>query len=315
LDCLAGFSLRGDQGFMIDEGQAKQSIHKILRVPGKFRDFRIDVNDAGRRYAVKEPLLALLLDLGLPHISKEGHLYFDEHDLYNICLDLRLPGVQWRFMRLWPRFLNRARQDPGAAYEFTVRAACPQPGHADPCDFRFNPEMNRNLRVEQVSPQEFQFQGIPVSEAYDFGTSIEPVITEACRLQFHSLPSELAYDMKFLNESSLASCQSAALWLAEIATRHAIEARPAVGLFVSVPYSVGHVWLEIRVADGWKHADPFFLNTLARWGVIQLSDWPLSRSPQCAVLHLTSGTSLDEPLVWHRGDWGHSGVIATRARM
>jgi hypothetical protein len=297
---------------MIEETQVKQSIEKVLRVPGKYREFRADVNEADRRFAIKEPLLALLLDLGIPHISRAGNLCFDENDLFNISLDLRLPCVHWRFMRLWPKFLDLARQNTGAAYEFTVRAACPKPGHAGPCDFRFNSKIKSTLKVDRVSHLVFQFRGSPISEEYDFGESIAPIITEACRLQFYRLPNELTYDMQFLNDSGLATCQSAALWLAQVASRHGIDARPAVGLFVSVPYSVMHVWLEIRAGDGWKHADPFFLNSLARWGMIQLSDWPLSRSPRSAFFHLVSGTVLDEPLVWHHDDWGYSDAIATK---
>jgi hypothetical protein len=215
-------------------------------------------------------------------------------------------------MRLWPRFLNLARQNAGSVYEFTARATCPQPGHAGLCDFRFNSNIKSDLKVDRISRQVFQFLGSPLSGGYDFGESISPIIAEACRLQFYLLPSELTYDMKFLNDSGLATCRSATLWLTQVAARNGIEARPAVGLFVSVPYSVMHVWLEIHVSDGWKHADPFFLNSLARWGVIQLSDWPLSHSPRSAFFRLASGTILDEPLVWHEGDWGHSCTIATR---
>lgn len=87
---------------------------------------------------MKESLLDLLLDLGLPHVSKGGHLYFDGYDLFNVNVDLRLPGVRWRFMRGWSRFLNLAHQDVNSVYKFTVRTACPRPGHAGPCDFRFN---------------------------------------------------------------------------------------------------------------------------------------------------------------------------------
>jgi hypothetical protein len=76
---------------MIDEAHVTQSIERILRVPGKYREFHTDINEANRRFAVKEPLLALLLDLGLPHVSRSGHLYFDGYDLFNVSLDLRLP--------------------------------------------------------------------------------------------------------------------------------------------------------------------------------------------------------------------------------
>lgn len=296
---------------MTREDQVQQSVRKVCLVPDRYREFCINVIDAERRFAVKGPLLAELLDLGLPHRRKGDQLYLDNYDLLNISLDLRLPGVQWRFMQLWARSLNFALRNRNAAYKFTIRASCPEPGHAGPCDFKLNPKFDDKIKVERISKQKFEFQGRPISDSYDFGDSIEPIITEACRLQFHALPNELSYDMGFLNDSGLASCQSATLWLAQFATRHGIVARPAMGLFVSVPYSPQHIWLEIRVDDEWKHADPFFLNSLARWGLIRLSDWPLSRSPRFAIFHLASDILLEGPLVWHQDDFAHWGAVAT----
>jgi hypothetical protein len=298
---------------MIEQSQAGQSIEKILRVPGKYRRFDTSVAHADRIYAVKGALLTLLLDLGLPHVIRGDNLYFDDQDLSNLCMDLKLPGVQWRFMRLWPRFLDLARKDAGKAYEFTVRTTCPRPGHAGPCEYRFNDEFEKNITKLQRSERSFEFRGSPISEDYDFGASIDQIIAEASRLEFHALPTELADDMKFLNDTGLANCQSANRWLSNVAARYGIEARPAVGLFVSVPFSVMHVWLEIRVGDEWKHADPFFLNALARWGIVQPDDWPLSRSPRSVVFHMARGEVASQPLVWHQHDWGHPDSIGTRA--
>jgi hypothetical protein len=296
---------------MSEEERARQSIEKVCRIPEKYRKFYCDVDEAKRRYAVKQPLLGLLLDLGLPHISHGEQLYFDYSDLRNISLDMRLPSAQWRFMRLWSRSLNRARQNVASVYEFTVRPACPHPGHAGPCDFEFNSKLKSDLEMQNISQGAFRFRGSLVSEEYDFGASIDAIITEAFRLEFHWLPPELFHDMKFLNDSGLANCQSATRWLAEVAAHHDIQARPAIGLFVSVPYSVRHVWLQIRVGDDWKHADPFFLNSLARWEIIQRDDWPLSRSPQSAVFHLASGPLIDEPMVWHQGEWMRWAAVLT----
>lgn len=295
---------------MLEEAQIRWSVEKVCLVPGKYRDFSVDTNDAERRFAVKAPLLAALLDFGLPHTINAGQLYFNDYDLLNIGLDLRLPNMQWRFMRLWPRFLNSAIQRKDPTYKFVINFTCPQPGHAGPCDFKFNPEFGRRIKVE-MGGQAFQFHERPISEMYDFGDSIEPIITEARRLRFHVLPDEVSYDMKFVRDSGLANCQSASLWLAEVGARHGISARPATGFFISVPYSVRHVWLEIQVGNEWKHADPFFLNVLAQWGVVQPGDWPLSCSPRSAVLHLASDLLLDEPLVLHQGGWAGGGAIVT----
>lgn len=296
---------------MTEEMQIQQSVDKVCRVPGTYRDFSIDTNDAERRFAVKESLLTALLDFGLPHTANEGQLYFDELDLLNIGNDLRLPNARWRAMRMWPRFLRSTAQRKNSLYKFNIQAECPQPGHAGPCNFKFNPKFESRINAEKVSLQEFQFQDRPLSEMYDFGDSIDPIITEACRLKFHLLPNEMSRDMKFVQDSGLANCQSASVWLAAVGARHGIAVRPATGFFISIPYSLQHVWLEIRVGNEWKHADPFFLNTLVKWGVVQLSDWPLSRSPRSAVLPLGSDMLLDEPMIFHQVASASVGAITT----
>jgi hypothetical protein len=296
---------------MPEETQIRQSVEKVCRVPGTYRCFSVDANDAERRFAVKESLLATILDFGLPHASREGQLHFDELDLLNIGNDLRLPNARWRAMRMWPRFLSSTATRKDSLYKFRVHADCPQPGHSGPCDFTFNPKFENKVNPEKAAEQDFQFQARPLSEMYDFGDSIDPIIAEACRLKFHLLPHEMSRDMKFVQDSGLANCQSASVWLAAVGARHGIAVRPAAGFFISIPYSLQHVWLEIQVGNEWKHADPFFLNTLAQWGVVQQSDWPLSRSPRSAVLHLGSDMLLDEPLVLHQVAKASVGTITT----
>jgi hypothetical protein len=296
---------------MLEETQIRASVEKVCKVPDKYRDFSVDTSDAERRFAIKAPLLAALLDFGLPHTTNEGQLSFNDYDLLNIGLDLRLPNLHWRFMRLWPRFLSAARKRQDPVYNFTLHFACPEPGHAGSCDFKFNPKFEDKVKAERVSPQTFQFQQRPISEMFDFGDSIEPIIAEACRLKFHVLPGEISSDMKFVRDSGLANCQAASLWLTGVGARYGISVRPATGFFISIPYSVRHAWLEIRVGNEWKHADPFFLNVLAQWGLVQPSDWPLSCSPRSAVLHLASDTLLDEPLIFHRLGWARAGAIVT----
>src|SRR6202034_1241357 len=106
-------------------------------------------------------------------------------------------------------------------------------------------------------------------------------------------------DMGFLNESKLANCHSATNWLMEVSAKNEIPVREARGLFVSVPYSSPHSWLEVNVEGSWHHADPFFLNALAGWGVVDRREWPPTHSPQFLVLHLASGPVV--PMIRHRG--------------
>jgi hypothetical protein len=296
---------RGNELLQIET--AELSVAKLKRVPDKYREFSCDVDNAARRYSVKGPLLEFLLDLGLPHIGRGDHLLFDSNDLSNVSLDLELPTGHRHSMRLWSRSLYFARKVGKVSYEFTVKAGCPQPGHTGLCDYKFDSRIEEKVKISESPGGIFRFRGHPVDDFFDFGDLIAPLVSEAQRLQFHVLPLELASDMGFLNETGLANCQSATLWLMQVAARHGILIRPAMGLFVSVPYSVRHLWLQISAENEWKHADPFFLNALVRWGVVERGDWPLTQSPRYAVLHLSSELFLRAPLLWHGNEpapWG-----------
>ena len=290
------------QNLPVSEETAKASIAKVNRIPVNYKTHECAVDDAGNRYAVNEQLLADLLDLGLSHTLKDGQLFVEDNDLWTISLDLKLRNPHTRQLKFFTQFLNATKKDGSSTYSFSAPPTCPRPGHAGPCSFEFESSMSRQVRLGGVTPT-IQFAGQPIADAYDFGESIAPLVSEAERLQFYKVPDELASDMKFLAETSLASCRSAALWLLRVAAQHGIDARLARGLFVSVPYSTSHLWLEIRTAGEWRHADPFFLHSLAHWDVVDLSEWPLARTPQHVLLHLASGPA-DQyiPMVWHQGE-------------
>lgn len=278
------------------------SVERVRRVPDKYKFFLCDTHTAAVRYSIKGPLLEELLDLGMPHIGRGGQIFFDDLDLANISLDLQLNSTYCATQRFWSRSMKRARINANAVYVFKLSCSCPCPGHDGSCRFTIDERIQERIQVKEQSHGVFVIQGSPVSQAYEFGSLIEPMVAAALQLKFHLLPTSLTEDTAFLKESQLANCHSATLHLIEVASKHGVVARTAMGLFISLPQSVRHVWLEILVADEWRHADPFFLSTLIRWGIINERDWPLSRSPDLAVFALSSGQHVHAPIIYHNDE-------------
>jgi hypothetical protein len=285
----------------------RAAVRRTRLVPDGYKSFACDASVAARKFAVTAPLLTALLDFGLSYRDGATGPMLDPLDLTNISTDLQLRNGYWSSTRLWARSLAAARRHSDPHYEFTFSVTCPRPGHAGPCSFSFHPLIEARTGAKQDSAGNFSFLARPVLDRHDFGAAFAPVVAEATRLRFHRLPHELYSDLAFLRDSGLANCQSATLRLLEVAAEHGLTARPVVGLFVSVPFSMRHVWIDVRVEDGWVPADPFFLHTLARWDVVSPADWPVSCSPRLAVVPLASPALMDLPVLLHGDEaapWG-----------
>ncbi|WP_217213927.1 transglutaminase domain-containing protein [Streptomyces sp. AC550_RSS872] len=298
-----------DEQYLTMEGEfavrpainAAEAVQKLLRIPSAYRQFSVGADIAHKQYGVNEELLEELLDLGLPHTGSSTKITFDPLDLENLSIDLRLPTVYWRSNRWWSKYLGEVKQSAGGL-ELRFTATCPQPGHEGDCAFTLIP---RPEGASLTPPQRHGDSAVfcirvdsPVG-FHDFGNSIDPVIAEARTLEFHKFRKDLSYDTGFVRETRLANCLSAAFYLVEVACNNGLVARPAAGLLMAPPLSAWHAWIEFPIDGSWTAADPFFLNTLQCWGVIDPVEWPLSVSPGPAFFHLDATDSLNSPLVLH----------------
>lgn len=82
-------------------------VERVRLVPDRHRVFDQDTPAAMRIFRIGTPALSDLLDLGFPHRSSGGERYFDELDLANASLALRLPSPRYLAMRRWPRSSGR----------------------------------------------------------------------------------------------------------------------------------------------------------------------------------------------------------------
>jgi hypothetical protein len=261
-------SVRGESA--IDQEAVKSVVERILLVPGKYRNFNISVQMAGELYCVSGDLLDQLLDLGLPHVGSGKDRRFNAADLENVgnALGLHFPG--WRALRLLAITFGGMRS-PGAEISYQVRASskCPDPQHDGPCAVAPSPSLlSSGAQVLDCDSSGVTAQVNLPAFSQPLGTAIEPLVEIAKALTFHLIPNELMADVGFAAETGLADCRLSTAVL--FANRGLIDlpVRTARGMIMSVPFMMRHTWPEIYVDARWKSIDPFFLNMLARWLII-----------------------------------------------
>lgn len=263
-------------------------VDRVLRVPGKYRAFDRDTSTAARIYRIGEPLLSDLLDLGFPHRSSDGNRYFDELDLDNVALALRLPSPRHLAMRRWPQIFRAMVDDTPVRYDVEVSAECGSAETGHPCDFRL-PEPVVALGVD-AGPTARRFtlrrDVGATGRPGDAPPELRPLFAEMDRFHFHILPVELYGDLSFLADTSLANCELASRYLFRRGVEEGWEARRSFGLLLSSPYSAPHFWAEFRLDGAWAAFDPFLITSLEQWGVLAPSEVPTTQVLDSAVYRI-----------------------------
>ncbi|MEU7575476.1 hypothetical protein [Micromonospora sp. NPDC049240] len=279
-------------------------VDRVLEVPDAHRVFGTPPNEARRRYGVQAALLDQLIGMGLPHRGRGDDLRCDALDLENVGMALRLPSPQTTIVRQWARSLTGSRLRERGDYELTIHWRCPEPGHAGECEFVLSEALASGTQVvSQRDPAQgfVVLRAAPVDEEHEFDERSLAVLAAVAKLSFHRLPNALSEDLPFLRRTGLADCQLACLHLLRTASELGVVARPACGLFIGVLFPFPHSWVELRVGGRWVPVDPFFLDTLGRWGVVDPEVWPRHRSPRNILWRLRCALWLGEPLVAHHG--------------
>jgi hypothetical protein len=278
-----------------DKPQA--AVERILRIPNRYRRFTVERPELPRRFGIGDALLAQLLDLGVPHADDR----FDRLDLENIGLALRLPCPRNTAMRWWARALSESRVDRSAD-TLLLRAWCPAPGHPGECGLTIAPELSGAVVAQGESEPAgvwFKLSASRSELAWVFGPPLTGLFERARSLEFHLLPPALNADLGFLASTGLADCQLATAFLVSKAADLGLPVRAASGIFIARPYPTEHHWIECRVDDGrWLAADPFLLNALRMWGIIDGPEWTIDWSPHSLLWR--TGTPITR-LVTHGG--------------
>ncbi|GAA0572099.1 hypothetical protein GCM10010172_65790 [Paractinoplanes ferrugineus] len=287
-------------------------MERILLVPDGAREFTEDLSDVRIHHRIRAALLQQLLDLGLPHRGTGEEMRFDKWDMANVGVSLGLPCPRRLAMRWWSKALAETPTCRSIGYTLEVAARCPDPGHAEPCEFSLSPEFQGAARVRAVRSGVYSCEiGLPGGLRY-FGDPFTDLFASVLDIRFHLLPVALSDDLGFVAETNLADCRAATMHLLRQARERELPVRTAVGYFVAPPYATPHAWIECQLEDAWWPADPFLLNALIRWQIIDPSRWPVNRSPQALLwpLHKRHFVAMT-----HRGAEVYPTVAMTERRL
>lgn len=259
-------------------------VDRLRRVPDNYRRFELIGADARWQHGINAETLDELTSIGLP-VGSTG--LYDQLDLANVSLALRLPSPRAMAMRSWSAAFRASADTSATTYEVQLIPICPKGSHEGPCSL----EASLLLR-EQPEHSSENPDGTVTLTRHVRGAAgrTYPELDEVTGLvrdiHFHLLPDGLRHDVGFLREARLADCDAAARYLVDEATARGLQARGAFGLVLAAPYSIAHTWFEVHVDDDWVPFDPHLLNLLTQWGLLRTDDWPLHRSVGAAAWRL-----------------------------
>ncbi|MEU8566863.1 hypothetical protein AB0C51_00610 [Streptomyces pathocidini] len=255
--------------------EIESAVERVRRVPSQHREYVHDVATARRTHGIPEDLLKELLDVGLPHGRANGTIAMDGLDLANVSFMLGLPSARAMALRGWATALRAARSEQAALYTLTVAPHCLDPGCEKACEFSIAPEVAGHFgtdgEIDAVT-------GCVVHRRAAGGSVLLPdemraLTAQLASVEFHLLPPALQNDVGFLRSAQLADCPLAAEFLFREAGRRGFAARKSFGIFMAVPYSIPHMWIDLLVDGEWLPVDPLLLAMLASRGIIDAADW------------------------------------------
>jgi hypothetical protein len=296
-----------------------ESVDKIIQririVPDQYRAFTEGAEEAARIHKIPEDLLPEMLDLGLPCRASESGYRFDRTDLENVALALHFRCPRYIAMQWWARSFDTIVADEQIEFSLRINAKCPLTGHPGPCDFSASSYLEGAVAPNSlaVSPDGVVTARVCLStKAVVFSGAHSELFDRLAGLTLHIFPESMPVESWRAYETGLADCRIAARLLVQGATEFGLAARPASGFFMASPFPMRHVWVEFEIAGSWVTADPFLLQSLDRWAIVDGKHWPVYRSPPGLLWRLQSADSIGTPLVLHAGREAPSSCVIHR---
>ncbi|WP_380830807.1 transglutaminase domain-containing protein [Sphaerisporangium rhizosphaerae] len=253
-------------------------VERLARVPGRYRRFVATREDATWRHGIGPEMLDALTSAGMPCERVDGATRYDELDLVNVSLSLRLPSPRLMVMRGWAAAIRATAHAGPTTYTVTINAHCRHSTPDEPCSIEASTELRGNLAVSAPRGGPLTLtRHVTAGEPRAY-PDLAPFFGLIDGVRFHLLPNGLREDVGFLRETGLADCRLAAAHLVEEAASRGLLARRSFGLFLSAPYSISHSWLDLRLDDRWVSFDPLLLNLFTGWGLLAADQWPAHRS-------------------------------------
>lgn len=265
---------------MISDAQAREIVRNARFVPDRHRVFRHDAAFAWQRLRLSEPTVTALLDAGFPSGLHDDRRLFDQSDLVNASLALKLPSGRFAMMRRWIDALRVAAGSEPVRHRIDLTRADSRSDSGDGVEVA--PQVRRHLSAgadagagggSNTGTLAVEVRTSEPSRPLT-GAALSDLVRIIRPLEFFVLPVELRYDLGFLRETNLADCQLATHYLVTEGRQRGLEIRSSFGLFLATPFSTTHTWPEVRHAGRWTGFDPHMLNSLARWQLADPDDWP-----------------------------------------
>lgn len=272
----------------MDVEQVSDVVERISRVPDRYRRFDHDADIAWRIFRLDGAMLSAAADYGLPVRSSNGQRAYDELDLTNLSLALRLPSPRYLAMYQWPAAMRAAAEPERMRYEVDIAGGCAATDSEHTCDVR----LTETFRAVGAELDPHTRKGTLIA-SYDHRTprgnapdDLRRLFNEVDAFHFHVLPVELYSDLTFLRDTALANCELASKYLVLRGLDTGWDARRSFGLLLSTPYSIAHFWAEFRLDGEWVAFDPHMINSLARWGLLDPETTARDQVVSAAVLRI-----------------------------
>lgn len=263
-----------EQGDLLDE-----TMSALARVPSRYREYDSDMQTACKSYGFTPEQLSALLDHGLAHRGTAQNIRFDRLDLENAALGIGIRTPRRTALRWWRRALQRDSHLDTATRVWRLRVEPTKRGSHASTRYALSADAARASASVVDGDGVFELTVHTSARAHAFDARHHELFSYAAGLRFHLLPEPLQEDVGFAKETGLADCKLSATVMREEATAAGVEARTSAGRVLTGPYATWHAWFDIRVADEWVVADPFFLGNLHRWGVLSPEEWTILDSP------------------------------------
>lgn len=252
--------------------QTSTLLEVLNQMSDDYRNFSLEAKVASSRYGLRADLLQKLIKGGLSHRQRKDEIYLDAMDVSNISLHLQLPSIQRLAMRSWAQTFKRV--DAASCIKADI-AIHPISAARDT-----KPLELVHITLNSSAPP-------PPPEAV-------PLFEDISRFSFFMLPDRYRWDMDFISTHRICECGGGSKLLYIQAREMGLAARHCFGILVAEPFSTGHYWIELLIADEWVPFDPVLIALLQAVANLPAATWPYLRSTRVAFHRLCIIDSYDE---------------------
>lgn len=276
-------------------------------VPEEAREYTFTDDAAAMYFGLDDEALQRLVADGLPCATIDGERRYDSADLHYVGLRLGVAKVYLWTIRSWARALVRFAAQSVTTVSFSYLTQLPDESAAVDGTARV-PGGERVAGRFEHNAVAAQFEVQLRADWPALGEEMAELLRDIASYEFYGLPTWLREQPDRVRELRMGECEATTRVLLENCRAAGIEARPAHGLLVALPYSLPHAWTEIRVEGTWVPVDPLIVAVLWRFAGLDRDAWPIARSTGAMLARL--GDTF-EPLVATGGTPVHTTILTS----